>query len=102
MMWNCCVDDSDKGRYDMILGRYLLTALWLNLKFSDHIIEADYGTFKGSTTPTVDLGTYESKDLNTGNITLKELFKNAYVDEIHELEQVRTSTKLLHVILYAK
>ena len=30
--WNFHVDDSDKGRYDMILGRYLSTELGLNLK----------------------------------------------------------------------
>ena len=23
--WNCHVDDSSKGRYDIVLGRYLLT-----------------------------------------------------------------------------
>ena len=27
MMWKCHVDDSAKVRYDMISGRYLLTAL---------------------------------------------------------------------------
>ena len=32
VMRNCHVDDSDKVRYDMILGRDLLTALGLNLK----------------------------------------------------------------------
>ena len=52
------VDDSDKGRYDMILGQYLLTELWLNFKFYDHVIKAYDGTFKGSKTPMVDLGTY--------------------------------------------
>ena len=31
VIWNCHVDESAKGRYDMILGRYLLTALVLNL-----------------------------------------------------------------------
>ena len=25
MTWNCCVNDSVKGTYDMILGRYILT-----------------------------------------------------------------------------
>ena len=30
--WNFHVDDSTKGRYNMILGRYLLTTLGLNLK----------------------------------------------------------------------
>ena len=65
VMWNCHVDDSAKGRYDMILGRDLLSELELNLKFSDHAIEADDGTFKGSTTSMIDLGTYELKKLNT-------------------------------------
>ena len=43
----------------MILGRNLLTELGLNLKFSGHVNKSDYGPFKGSTAPTVDLGTYE-------------------------------------------
>ena len=47
VMWNCHVDDSTKARYDMILGRYILTAFWLNLECSDHIIEAYDGNFKG-------------------------------------------------------
>ena len=34
----CHVDDSAKGRYDMILGRDLLTELVLNLKLSDNVI----------------------------------------------------------------
>ena len=32
VMWNYHVDDSAKGLYAMILGRYLLTYLGLNLK----------------------------------------------------------------------
>ena len=39
VMWNCHVAESAKGRYDIILGRYLLTGLGLNLKFSEHVIE---------------------------------------------------------------
>ena len=54
--WNCHVDDYAKGRYDMILGRDLLTGLGLNIKFSDHIIKADDILFKGFTTIMVDLG----------------------------------------------
>ena len=53
----------------MISGRYLLTELGFNLKVSDHIIEAYGGTFKGPTTPMVDLGTYDLKILNKGEIT---------------------------------
>ena len=55
----------------MILGRDLLAYLILNLKSSDRVIEADDGPFKGSTTPMVDLGTYEFKYLNPGQIIPK-------------------------------
>ena len=69
MTWNFHVDDSAKVRYNMTLCYDLLTALGLNLKFSDHIIEADNGPFKGLTAPMVDMGTYEFKYLITGKIT---------------------------------
>ena len=69
MVCNCHMNDYAKGRYDMTLGRYLLKALGLNLKLSDHVIEADDETFKGSTAPMVDMGTYRFNYLNTGNIT---------------------------------
>ena len=32
MIWNCHVDESSHGRYEMILGRNILTALLLSLK----------------------------------------------------------------------
>ena len=63
MTCNCQVDDSSKGRYDMILRRDILTALGLNLELCDHVIEADDGTFKGYTTPMFDLVPYEFKSL---------------------------------------
>ena len=63
----------------MILGWYLLTELVLNLKLSEHIIKTDDGTFKGSKTTMVDLGSYIFKDLNTGKIIPEESFTNAYV-----------------------
>ena len=53
----------------MILGRNLLTWLKLNSKFSEHVIEADDGTFQGSTTTVIDLSMYTFKDLNTEKIT---------------------------------
>ena len=53
------VDNSAKDRHDRILGRYILKALVLNLKLSDHVIELDYEPFKGFMVPMVDLGTYE-------------------------------------------
>ena len=65
------LEESAKGRYYIILGIYILKSLGLNLKVCDHFIKAYYGTFKGSTAPMVDLGTYEFKILNTGKITPK-------------------------------
>ena len=70
----------------MILGRYLITLLGLNFIFSYHAIEAGDGTFEGSTSPMVYLSKYEFKDLNTGKITPKHSFINAYIDELSYLE----------------
>ena len=86
----------------MILGRDRLTELWLILKFSEHVVEADDEHFNRSTTTMVDLGTYTFKILNTGKITPEESFTNAYPKEVYESENVRTATKRLCVILDAK
>ena len=56
--WRYYVDESAKILYGMILGRYLLKQLVLNLKLSDHIIEAYYGSFKGYTTSMIDLSAF--------------------------------------------
>ena len=53
------MDDLAKVGYDVILGRYLLTELVLNLIFSDHVVERYDGPFKGSMAPIVGMGTYE-------------------------------------------
>ena len=50
----------------------------------------------------VDLGTYISKDLNTGKVTPEEYFTNDYVEEVYESEHVGTATKRLRLILDAK
>ena len=70
--WKCHLDDSTKGRYDLILRRGLLTELGLNFKFSEHIIEADDGPFKVYKTLMVDLGKYMFKIL----IEIKLYLKN--------------------------
>ena len=49
----------------------------------------------------IHLGTYESKDLNTGRITPEDYFMNSYLEEVFESEHVRTSTKQLLTILDA-
>ena len=63
------MDESAKGKYDMILGKDILTALVLNLKLSEQIIKSYGGTLKGSMAPMVDLSKYGFNDLNTGEIT---------------------------------
>ena len=57
--YNFHVYDFAKGRYDIILGKDILTALGLNLRFSDHVTKSDNGPLQGSMAPMVDLGTYE-------------------------------------------
>ena len=59
--WNCHMDDSAKSLYGMSLGKYLLTALGLNIKLSEHVIKSDDGNLKVSTLTMVDLGAYELK-----------------------------------------
>ena len=97
LTWKFYVDDSYKNRYDIILGRYLLTGLVLNLIFSEHVIEADDETFKGPTTPMVYLGTYIFKILNTEKITTEESFTGAYVEEVYELERARPPKKTCNI-----
>ena len=38
MTWKCHLNESNNGRYDMILGRDLLTSLGMDLKFSDNVM----------------------------------------------------------------
>ena len=56
--WKCHVDESTSGIYDMILGRYLLTALVLDLKFSDEVIIGGEGPYERRSSPMVDVRNY--------------------------------------------
>ena len=47
MTWKFHLDESTKGRYYMILGRNVPTALGLDLKFSDHVIVGVEGPYEG-------------------------------------------------------
>ena len=50
----------------MILGKYILNELGLNLKLSEHVIKAYDIPFEGYTTPMLYFGMHVFKDLNTG------------------------------------
>ena len=78
--WNFHVNDSAKDRYDMILGRDILTELGLNINIYDHVIEAYDGPLKVYRAPMVDLGRYEFKGLNAGKITTEESLMNSYAE----------------------
>ena len=60
LTWNCHVDDFSNGRQEIVLGRDILTAVWLNLNYistsSKHIVM-------------VDMDTHEFNILNTEKIT---------------------------------
>ena len=45
VMWKFHVNESTNSRYDMSLGRDLLTALGLDLKFSENIIIIEEGPY---------------------------------------------------------
>ena len=47
----------------MILGKDLLTALGLDIKFSENIIIGGDGTYKGCLAPMVDVSNYDFKPL---------------------------------------
>ena len=57
MMCDFFMDNLSRERYDMVLNKYLITALKLKLKFSEHVIESDNGPLKGSLEPMVDFYT---------------------------------------------
>ena len=58
VMWKCHIDEYTTVRYDMILGRDLLTALVLDLKFDENFINGGEGPYKGCSTPMVDVNNY--------------------------------------------
>ena len=81
LTWTFHVNEFTKGRYNMILGQYIIIELAFNLEFAEHVVETDDKPFKGYITSMVDLGIYVFKDLYTGNITPEEIFNNFYVEE---------------------
>ena len=63
MACNCHVNESAKSSCDIVLGRDLLTALSLNIKFSKKVINVHDRYLKGSSAPMVNLGKYTFKYL---------------------------------------
>ena len=76
MSWKFHVDNKTKSMYAIILGRDLLTALGMDLKFFENIIIGGEGPYEGCLTPMVDLSNYEFKSLTEYIVKREELFIN--------------------------
>ena len=61
--WKFHVDKKTNGRYDMILGRYLLTTPGLDLKFSENLIIVGEVPYEGCLAPMTYLSNYDFKSL---------------------------------------
>ena len=57
--WECHIDN----RYDMILGRDLITAMGLYLKFPDSIVIGSERPYEGCSVPMVDVSNCNFKHL---------------------------------------
>ena len=93
------MDESTNGRYDMILGRDLITALGLDFKFSDNIIIGGDGPYQGCSAPMVDLSNYEVKSLTDKIVKPEESFANSYVNKCLESEiTIRSTLRMCRIL----
>ena len=74
--WKYHVDKYTNGRYDIILGRYLLTALGLDIKFSENVIIGGEGPYEGCSEPMVDVSNYAFKYITDKTVKPEESFVN--------------------------
>ena len=96
------VNGSPSGRYDIIIGRDLLTNLGIDIKFSN-IIEFSEGPYQGYKSPMLILDDYKFKPVKINiRSSLDDLFLDAYINECHESEPIRAAAKTVRTILYAK
>ena len=61
--WKCHLADSIESRYDIILGRDLLNALVLDLKFPKYFTGSGKGSYKDCSAPMVELTDFDFKAL---------------------------------------
>ena len=91
MTWYCHVDDSlVLGRYDMIIGRDLLSELCINLDFSTHTITCHGGAYEGCTAPMKDVDSINFNDSSDDVFAHEELWESEAV-----LESTKCARKIL-------
>ena len=69
----------------MILGRDLITALGLDLKFDGNVIHGGEGPHIGCSAPIVDVNNDDFTNLTANTVKPKASFINAYVNECSEI-----------------
>ena len=100
--YKCHVYDSAKGRYNMIMGRDLLTTLGLDPKFSDFIVVGVKWLYEVFSAPTVDVRKFYYESLTNKNVKQEESFLDLYVDECFESGNMINLTWQMCIILDAK
>ena len=76
----------------MILGRDILTALGLDLKFSENIIIGCGGPHEGCSAPMIDLSNQHFTYITDKTVKLEESFINSYFEECLKSESKIVST----------
>ena len=98
----CHVDESTNSRYDMILGRDLLTALVLDIQFSDNIIIGKAGPYKGWLSLIVDISNFDFKYITGKTVKQEWSFVTSYVNECLKSNSTISSTCTSRRILDVK
>ena len=86
--------DLTKSWYETIIGRDILTTMWIELKYFTNTVVCEPGMHAGGTTPMIDLNYYAFEPIN-GEILpyLEESFINFYLNECFESVIVRGMSK---------
>ena len=100
--WKCHVNESTNDKYDMILGRYLLTALGLEIIFSENFMIGGEVPYKGWSVPMVDVTNYSFWFITDKTVKQEKSFVNAYVDKRFESENAISSKLRMRRILDVK
>ena len=83
----------------MVSSRFILTALVIDIKISNHTILCIVGTYKGCKAPMIDLNNYYFKPYDDkGQTNPKWLFLDEYGNDSFEWVNMHNATKILHAI----
>ena len=100
--WKYQVDESTNGRYNMILGRELITALGLDLKFSGDVIIVHNGIYEGCLSSMVGVSNCNLTSLTDKTVKPEYSFINSCVDKFLYSEGTIRSTRRMCNIIEAK